>query len=376
MQLPLSVLMTSTSYPLGEADWRGVFIRQMLRALSDCPQIQMNFWGPPGELPASVNYACLPQEAAWLKWLMEYGGIAHLLRKGNLRRITASMKLLSLLRRVYKRHRSVALCHVNWLQNALPLWGTKHPILITVLGSDFGLLKLPGMVPFLRRTIRGRSCILAPNAEWMQSVLEVKFGDLARIVPVPFGIDEEWYDVSGKWEDYHPRKWLVISRLTKNKIGPLFNWGEKVFKPGGLHELHLFGPMQEEMTIPEWVHYHGPTYAKDLRENWFPKAAGLVTVSRHDEGRPQVMLEAMAAGLPIIASDLPAHNNFIDHQQTGWLVDNPKKFIAGIEWLNEPHNNHMIASKARDWVMREIGTWRDCAERYLELYFELIKGAG
>jgi glycosyltransferase involved in cell wall biosynthesis len=37
-------------------------------------------------------------------------------------------------------------------------------------------------------------------------------------------------------------------------------------------------------------------------------------------GQPQVVMEAMAAGVPVVASDTPAHRELVVHGQTGYLV--------------------------------------------------------
>ncbi len=367
---PLQVLMTSTSYPKNATDWRGLFIKHLVEALAVQPHVKLSLWAPPGDIPASVTYAGSIQESAWLNSLMEQGGIAHVLRHGGLSRLTVPSKLLFILKKVYKRHQHVKLFHVNWLQNALPLWGTNQPALVSVLGSDLGLLKLPGMTGALRQVFQQRRCILAPNADWMIAELEQRFGDIASIVPIPFGIDALWYKLERNWQTNQPKKWLVVSRLTRKKIGPLFEWGNSIFQQ---HELHLFGPMQEQLNIPKWIHYHGATYPQDLQENWFPQATGLITLSQHDEGRPQVMLEAMAAGLPILASQIPAHADFITHQKTGWLTDSQENFLAGIKWLTNTQNNELIATQAQNWVKKEMGTWNDCAQRYINAYHNLLE---
>lgn len=372
MQHPIDVMMISSSYPQEEKDWKSVFIRQMLGALADKSDVNMTYWGPPGKLPEGVTYACLPDESAWLDRLMEQGGIAHLLRKGGVRRFTAPLKFLLLLQRGCNRQKHINLYHVNWLQNALSLWRSKQSALITVLGSDLGLLKMPGMTLLLRQVIKKRRCVLAPNAEWMVDELKLRFGNVAQVIPIPLGIDDEWFALQEKRHILFPNKWLAVARLTSKKMGPLFDWGKDIFSHQSDRELHLFGPMQEEMVIPEWVHYHGPTYPEELQEKWFPTATGLITTSQHDEGRPQVMLEAMAAGLPILASNIPAHRNFITHRKTGWLVDSQEEFNAGIQWLSSTTNNQAIAATARGWVKKEVGTWSDCADRYLNVYQTLL----
>lgn len=371
----ISVMMVSTSYPESLADWKSVFIRQLLFALSDRRELNVNYWGPPGDFPEKSTYLCNQKEKVWLSWLMEKGGVAHLLRQKGLNSITAPIKLLFLLKRAYKRQENISLFHINWLQNVLTLSKTTQPVVVSVLGSDLGLLRIPGMTLLLRQVFRKRPCVLAPNADWMKQDLVLRFGDVAKIITVPLGLNAEWFQVKRDWALKGPHKWLVVTRLTKKKVGSLFEWGQKIFCTGGEHELHLFGPMQENISIPEWVHYHGSTYPEALCKDWFPKATGLVTLSQHDEGRPQVMLEAMAAGLPIIASDLPAHSDFITHQKTGWLAGSINSFTEGIDWLSIPENNNQIAERAHDWVKEEVGTWGDCAERYLKIY-QMLLGIG
>lgn len=361
--------MVSTSYPENDLDWRGRFIANLTVALARREDASVSLWAPPGELPESVLAATTPGDACWLKSLSQQGGIAHLLRKRRLYAIAAVAQLLIRLGRCY-RCQSPDVYHVNWLQNALPLWGTRTPALITVLGSDFGLLRLPGMKALVRAVLRQRRAILAPNAEWMHPELEQAFGDLAEIRTITFGVDEPWFEVVRRPPE-QARHWLVITRLTRNKIGDLFAWGDGSF--GEDRHLHLFGPMQEEMSLPSWVTYHGPTHSAELLQTWFPQACGLITLSCHDEGRPQVMLEAMAAGLPVIASNLSAHRDIIRHRQTGWLVDSPEEFRAALIELELSDSNRETGQAARTWVKENIGTWGDCAGRYASAYQTLLE---
>ncbi|MBZ0096654.1 MAG: glycosyltransferase family 4 protein, partial [Sulfuricella sp.] len=340
----MNVLMVSTSYPENAEDWRGRFIANLATALARQQKIELSLWAPPGELPPGVGNAASPNDAAWLENLSRQEGIAHLLRTRKWLSASTVAGLLLRLARAY-RCQNPDLIHVNWLQNALPLWGTKTSVVISVLGSDFALLRLPGMKTLLRAVFRQRRVILAPNAEWMRPVLESAFGDLAEIRPISFGVDDLWFKAQRALPNDGKHHWLTITRLTRNKIGDLFVWGEGLFGQGRL--LHLFGPMQEEMALPPWLIYHGPTHPAELLATWFPQAAGLITLSSHDEGRPQVMLEAMAAGLPVIASNLPAHRDIIRHRQTGWLVDSADEFREALSILEIDYQNQEIGRAAR-----------------------------
>lgn len=362
--------MTSTSYPADRNDWRGRFIANLVDGLSSRRDIQLALWAPPGELPVSVLDGTAPSDKVWLKDMSQRGGMAHLLRKHPLDASLATVKLLKMMRHAYKSH-CPDIAHVNWMQNAMPLWGTRTPALVSVLGTDFGLLRLPGMTSALRSVFKQRRTILTPNANWMASRLTQDFGDIAEVTPVPFGVDNAWFAVKRHFSNDNAHHWLAITRLTANKIGDLFAWGDGKF--GGDRILHLFGPMQEQIDIPQWVQYHGPTYPEELLTNWFPRASGLITLSRHDEGRPQVMLEAMAAGLPVIASDLAAHRDIIQHGQTGWLAKSCEDFSDALIHLENQEYNQAVGDAARNWTRQHIGNWDDCASRYVALYQKLLE---
>lgn len=374
MNSKYKVLFISTSYPLNNEDWRGIFIAQIFEALAKQSNLQLKGWFPPGEFPENVEYVCTTEDREWLQNLMQQGGIAHLFRQGGISAVRSIWQLLSLLGKLYRREQNqVDILHINWLQNALPLAKGKEPLLVTVLGSDLKLLKLPGMAFLLRRVMRGRSCIIAPNAEWMVKPLQKQFATVAEVRPIVFGIADVWYNVQRDWQ-LPKQKWLVVLRLTKAKMGHLFDWGEPLFKDT-THELHLFGPMQEKIAIPDWVHYHGATNPKALQETWFPQATALISLSQHDEGRPQVMLEAMAAGLPIIASAIKAHIDLLQHQQTGWLCHKQLDFKEAIQALSNREVNEKISERARLWVKQAVGTWDDCAQRYVRAYRDLLERA-
>jgi len=365
---PTTVLMVSTSYPANAEDWRGLFIRNLADSLARRAELQLRLWSPPGEFPVRATYAASTEEAEWLAELMVAGGIAHQLRTRRLLGLSKPLRLLRMLRGLYQRESGVDIYHVNWLQNALAVPANRVPLLATVLGTDMQLLNLPGMVTLLRRVFRTRKTAICPNAQWMLPKLERLFGDIAIVRAVSFGIDQRWFDLGRNPED--PPKWLCVSRLTRAKIGMLLEWCEPLFVNGS-RELHLFGPMQEDMALPKWVHYHGPVTPAQLSANWFPRSLGLISLSQHAEGRPQVMLEAMASAMPIIASRIPAHEDILQHQKTGWLCDDAIQVSEAFRVLEMLPANFAMGEQARNWAKSEIGSWDDCAGRFAALYREL-----
>jgi len=366
----LKILFVSTSYPADDNDWRGRFAADLIGSLSNDSNIELRAWVAPGKLPINVTNVAAGSETMWLKRMMMRGGIAHIIRNRGPLAAGTILRLLSYLRKMYQREIENDIAHINFLQNAIPLWRSSIPAVITVLGSDFGLLKMPGMIFLLRIVINQRRCIIAPNAEWMVQDLEKSFGDIAEIRPVPFAVDNKWFNIKRKPQKNKIFKWIVLTRLTEKKLGPLFEWGKDLFKEN--NELHLFGPMQEKLSLPEWVFYHGPVSHDDLWNKWFPLSSGLITLSQHDEGRPQAMLEAMASGLPVIASDIPAHLDFIEHKVNGWIVSKPQDLKDAISFFSNHETLNRVGESARSWVLNNIGTWDDCARRFIAAYRDLL----
>lgn len=218
----MRVLLLSTSYPRDASDWRGVFMRHLVAALARAPGVELSIWAPPGELPATAAAVTTQREADWLAQLMAAGGVSHLMRSGGVRAMLAPLTLLQMIGAAYRRHTSVDVYHVNWLQCALPLPDNRKPALITVLGNDLKLLRLPFMRSLLRRVMRQRKVAICPNAEWMQAPLLAAFGDMAEVIPVSFGIDPCWYAIERRLVPAQPKRWLAVTRLTAAKLGSLF----------------------------------------------------------------------------------------------------------------------------------------------------------
>lgn len=364
----IQVLMATTSYPRGPDDWKGRFIFELAAALGRSRQVRLSLWGPPGELPAGVDPVVSVAEMARLVAMADQGGIAHLLRTRPIRGLLTARGLLTDLSAACQR-KPVQLYHVNWLQLAIGLPDDQRPAYVSALGSDFGLLRLPGMTRLLRQAFSRRPILIAPNAAWMAETLIHHFGDVARVEPNPFGVAPEWFDLVR--EPSLPQPWLVVSRITRKKLGDLPTWGAGLF--GGARRLVLLGPAQEQISLPGWIEQAGATDPVRLRHRWFPGAAGLLTLSRHDEGRPQVLIEAMAAGLPVIASRLPAHADLIRHGETGWLVDSRDELAEALRQAEDPAIAARIGAAARVWVRERIGTWDDCARRCIEAYQGLLQ---
>lgn len=101
-------------------------------------------------------------------------------------------------------------------------------------------------------------------------------------------------------------------------------------------------------------------------------AAMLVSVS-HFEGRPNAVLEAMAAGCPLVVSDIPAHREFLDPQTARFVPTGDAVAIAAaiVEQLASPEAARRRARGARAAI--DPFDTAMMAARYLALYDGLME---
>ena len=91
------------------------------------------------------------------------------------------------------------------------------------------------------------------------------------------------------------------------------------------------------------------------------------------EGFSLAVIEAMSCGLPVIASDIPALAESVEHGRTGYLCpkDQPAAFVSAIrELAGQPELRSAMGTAARERVLKNFsveGMVRSYVERYKAL---------
>ncbi len=100
------------------------------------------------------------------------------------------------------------------------------------------------------------------------------------------------------------------------------------------------------------------------------KQSDLFILPSHGEGSSNALLEAMAAGVPIIATDVGGNSDAITHGETGILVPpkDPRRLAAAILWMTErPNRRREMARMAQlDAILRF--SMERCIDDYEALY--------
>jgi glycosyltransferase involved in cell wall biosynthesis len=96
-------------------------------------------------------------------------------------------------------------------------------------------------------------------------------------------------------------------------------------------------------------------------------------LASHTEGMPNAVLEAMAAGLPVVATDVGGCRELVQHGVTGLLVPsrNPSAMAEALERVAGDADFRVRAGRAGR-MRAESFTWQACAEAHSVLYARLL----
>ena len=77
---------------------------------------------------------------------------------------------------------------------------------------------------------------------------------------------------------------------------------------------------------------------------------GVFVLASHYEGNPKSLLEAMSAGLPVIASDIDAHRDIITDGDNGLLVTDFREAIDKV--IGDNALAQKLGDNARKWILK------------------------
>ncbi|MBC7857135.1 MAG: glycosyltransferase [Pirellulaceae bacterium] len=125
----------------------------------------------------------------------------------------------------------------------------------------------------------------------------------------------------------------------------------------------------EQASVPEMVHFLGER--SDV-PRILPHLDLLMLASGY-EGQSNAIMEAMSAGVPVVASDIPGNRDLVVNGETGFLVDvGDRAALAqkALMILSDPELASRLGSAGRERMLCEFSIER-MLERHEELYRSL-----
>jgi glycosyltransferase involved in cell wall biosynthesis len=388
------VLVLATTVPARRGDGTPEFVLLLARALASdyeitivCPRVRD---AEREEIADGVRIVRFPYFLRRWEGLAD-GAILQNLRRQRWRAIEIPFLLVAFVAATLRTARSFGadLIHAHWILPAgfIALVGTKFhrvPFVVTAHGVDvFGLRSRPFL--WLKRRVMRRASIVSPASKEMAQVLGMEPGEIDDLV-VPMGVEAD--DIAAAVGEPMPEagRFLFVGRLAEKKgVDVLLRAVAQV--PEARLRVAGDGPDDEalrrlasELGIGDRVQFLGRrTRAEVFAE--LKLAHALVVPSRvardgDADSTPLVMSEAMAAGVPVVASRLGGLAEQITTEENGLLVepDSVESLGEGLHYvLDNPERARGWTELARDRMRTSLDIEHTRA-RYLEFYRRALEG--
>ena len=207
-----------------------------------------------------------------------------------------------------------------------------------------------------------------------------------KIAIIPNGIDDDYFQIrhnkARKQEhQFEPAPPLILTvgrfdRLKGHQL--ILEACRQLLKSGSTLNLALVGdgPLKKQLehSLVSIDSSKIQFFGKTLDVARYLEMADLFCLATYSEGFSNVLLEAMAAGVPVITTSIPANLEIIRHRETGLLVP-PGDVPALIEAINyaldNPKQMAQMAQQAKEYVQQQF-TVKKMVQRFEEKYQQLI----
>ena len=395
---PLSVLIIASSYPRWKDDFAGHFVERIAGELS-ASGVEVEVVAPSDRsiTKKPVHEAFPVHRFRYFFKRMEglaygYGGIVDNLRSD--RRLWAEVIpfVFFFMIAVMRIGRSSSLVHCNWLMNAICCLGPKRlfgtPFVLTLRGKDMALLSKGKIFRRLGVFLLGQAeAVTTVNEEFVTQVRDLAPG--TRVYYVPNGVD--LIDVPlDAVRDFKERNRLdskgclivYIGSLVEGKgldvlIAALEHLDGRPFQAALIGDGPMRNSIREQIKrarLEDRITLTGLRPHSEI-PYWLAASKFLVLPSR-SEGRPNVVLEAMAAGKPVVATRLPGTAEIVEDGKSGILVEiddvvGLKNAISRL--LSDEELRKTMGARGKGIIRERKLSWSHCAKQYLEIFHDIRK---
>lgn len=259
---------------------------------------------------------------------------------------------------------------------------TKKPYVVSLRGGDVPVLvpelaRLHKIISPMRRRILENAEAVVANSESLRRLSEAS--DHCRVRVVPNGVNTDFFQPNpmGSTSSLAQEilRILFVGRFQRQKNLEFLLYQLAALRRGSF-ALRMVGDgpqkrgLQElaaQLEIADSTTWDGWMPRADL-PGIYQSADCFVNPSLY-EGMPNVVLEAMACGLPVIASRIDVHETLVSHGETGFLfeLNNPAMLASALAQMEDVDLRLRMGQQARARAQK-LFSWKSVASSYADLF--------
>lgn len=241
--------------------------------------------------------------------------------------------------------------------------------------SVFGVLLKLYKPMVLKRVLKGASSVIVFTNEQKKTIIRQYNLDESRVEVIPNGVSDEFF-VTEKRKLHKKPRLLFVGRLSHQKnLRLLLNSLDGISHK---FSTSIVGDGELRADLEEYAHklklrnvtFCGRADGKALVDHY--KRATVFVLPSEREGMPLVLLEAMAAGLPIVATNVTGTKDVVRNHVNGLLVphDDAVKFREAITEITSSDKTYKSMSKAAQKIAKQH-TWLKIVAKIKKLYIKV-----
>jgi glycosyltransferase involved in cell wall biosynthesis len=382
----LNVLILTTSYPRNKSDLSGIFIKRLAVAMMQSG-VTVTILAPAdkdaefsesdqGILVRRFFYA--PRKL--MKIAYGDGGIPE-----NLRRWPWLVLILPCFVGCFAAYTIILakdhdVIHANWLPAGLVAlfakWIRRKPLVVTLRGNDL-VGAASRLLPFVGRWA---DAITTVNTAWAKD-LRQRMAAKVFYTPNGVGVSDKVLDLRAKFRiGRHEIIVLYVGSLIERKGADLLAKTAKAATERNCYVKFLvIGPgSPAEFGLDQLLNVLCIGGIPPDQALAAYRCCDIFVLPSRSEGRPNALLEAMASGLPSVATRIPGVLEVLT-EESGILVDvgdSDSLTEAICALAKDPVRRKLMGEKARDRITDLSLSWQASAENYLRVFGEVRSCAG
>jgi glycosyltransferase involved in cell wall biosynthesis len=385
----MKVCFLSTSYPAYQGDARSVFLHELTRSLTRkgvgvevvCPYYKDSV--AKRETWDNVKINRFSYFIRLIQTLTESGGIEEFLKSPYLC-LQLFFYLVAMFFTTWRVSKNCEVIHCQWALSGLigVLVGkmTGKKVIVTLRGQDIHALKSKLMKPVFMFVVK-QADVVTSNNDHHQKTLE----NIASVLIIRNGVDTKRFTLRNQQTMRKKLKLpkgpliLYVGRFVDVKnVGMLIDAMPDVVKK--LPDVHVAlvadGPLREELEaqtkklgVTDQILFLGEKQPEEIP--LYYNAADCLVLCSLSEGMPNVVLEAFASNVPVIATKVGGIPELIDDGVNGFLVPSKDSNALArqlVRLLTDTALQKKFTKNGQTMLVKKNLTWERCAEQYIKLY--------
>lgn len=380
----MNILLLTTSFPVQEGASSGVFVERLAQRLG--LRCRLLVLAPAVDVPIKKSnykpYELFTFRYAPTKWQIlahRGGGIPAMLAANPWTMILLPFFLLSMLVYCVRYAGKVDIIFANWsicgVIGGVVGWLLGRPVVTTIRGEDANRAQVSWVHRFLiGLCLRLNRRVVTVSNDIAKSLSNLYPLLAHKIVLIPNGVDfipkREQYESSTENENV---RLLMIGSLISRKSVSTALYALNILPPkfsltviGDGPEKESLNSLVADLRLEERVRFEGHV-PPDKISSWLAKADVLLMTSK-SEGRPNAVLEAFAAGVPVVGSDIPGLRELIVPDANGvfFPFGNYEALAACLLPFADRTLRLRLGDGGRRFILEHGLTWEKTADRYMQ----------